>query len=102
MCLNLLFQSVSNIPKGVIGGDWTLSSLAVCEHGVVAIDFEAYVVSVEERRQRKAGPLRACFSVFFKSIRTFCVQAKLRELEISHVLHALNEWREDMCHAIDM
>ena len=66
---DLLFQSIANVPKGIVGGDWTQGDLAPYEHGVGVIDNEACSICTDPKP--KASALRGRFATFFEASRFF-------------------------------
>ena len=45
-----------------MSGDWILGNLATHQHGVVAIDFDRFLVADEMAPSRKAKGLRNCLN----------------------------------------
>ena len=92
---NLSPQSSLNSSDRIIGEDLAVYNIAPTEHGMSASDFGACRRADPPAPEAKSAAARRCFSVFFKSIRSFCPAHKLFQRKIGRVLQQLKDWRYD-------
>ena len=98
--LNFVFQTILNLNKLIVPCDCNLNNLAFDKLGLIAIDFEQFLLIDFMPLQHQSRKIYEAFDQFFSEIFNFCHISNFHLQKIRIVLRTFRKWTQEMCQKI--